>query len=188
MLDSKKGFTLIEVLIVTSLIVVVSLAISAAFLQGNRIFEKLREVQVKEDVSFFVEIITRDLRNSVEYASDPGTYTERKLTFYTLDENHRKSLGPLGAALIQVTYSYDLNKKEVLREEKLPFERKQSNQNIQSVVLSGIDRIKFSASYDEKDTAKIFPQKVSFEIYYGQNNHPKKIAKDILLPVSYETI
>ncbi len=186
MLADKKGLTLIEMLIVTSLIAIVAIAVSSAFLQGNRIFENLREVKTREDIAFFIEKVTRDLRSSINYTASDGTFTERKLSFSAVNERHSKSVGPLGAALVEVTYRYDMNKNAVFREEREYYSHKSAKNNTEELVLDGIDRVKFTASYDPTKMDKLFPRKINLEITCADDNDNKVITKDILLPGAYD--
>ncbi len=63
-----RGFTLIEVLLVSSLISMIGLALFQALANGIDIWKRADRFATEEDVAIFLEKLTRDLRNGFNYA------------------------------------------------------------------------------------------------------------------------
>ena len=61
---SKRGFTLIELVLVTAILAVIGMAVYGTFSNGLNIWEKVTEDSVEEDIYLFFEKISVDLRNS----------------------------------------------------------------------------------------------------------------------------
>ena len=67
-LTSKKAMTLIEILIVTSLIAIISVAIYGCLSSGIRVWNEANRLVVEEDIAIFFDKISKDLRNVYSYS------------------------------------------------------------------------------------------------------------------------
>ncbi|MCB9772306.1 MAG: prepilin-type N-terminal cleavage/methylation domain-containing protein [Candidatus Omnitrophica bacterium] len=65
---SSRAFTLIEMLLVASLLSVTGLAVYHTIASGMRVWEYSRRYSAEEDVEIFFEKITADLQNSYSYS------------------------------------------------------------------------------------------------------------------------
>ncbi len=63
-----RGFTLIEVLMVSSMISMIGLALFQALSNGIDIWKRADRFATEEDVAIFLEKLTRDLRNGFNYS------------------------------------------------------------------------------------------------------------------------
>lgn len=80
--DRTKGFTLIELMIVSALIGIVGLTIAATFAGGMRIFNRMEgHSSVRADVFLALETMERDLRNTFEEKGIDFSGTSHKMTF-----------------------------------------------------------------------------------------------------------
>lgn len=64
----RRAFTLIEMLIVASLLSVTGLAVYHAIANGVRVWEYSRRYSSQEDAVIFFEKITADLQNAYQYS------------------------------------------------------------------------------------------------------------------------
>jgi prepilin-type N-terminal cleavage/methylation domain-containing protein len=115
MVSSKKGFTLIELVLVMVILGIVGLAIYGTFANGLNIWKRITQQTQTEDINLFFEKITFDLRNSFKLAGVKfrGGRTEIRFphrTKYVDDEKIKDSIG-------QVTYSFNSRKKTIDKSE-----------------------------------------------------------------------
>lgn len=81
---TKKGLTLVEVLLTVSLVAVVSLAIFHALANGLKLWQRSNAFALEEDVAIFFAKLESDLKNSFVYFPWPFEGKETRLTFPTL--------------------------------------------------------------------------------------------------------
>ncbi len=67
-LANKISFTLIELLLVASLLSLVSVSLYQALSNGLRVWQHTRRFSVEEDVMIFFDKLSEDLRNSFDYS------------------------------------------------------------------------------------------------------------------------
>jgi Tfp pilus assembly protein PilE len=101
--NSKKSFTLIELLLVSVLLSVVSLAMYAVFNNGIKIWQRINKRLPQEDVSIFFDKFSRDLKNSIKFSSIKFSGRETTLEFAALINSPRLQKTTVG----RVAYSYD---------------------------------------------------------------------------------
>ena len=65
---SRTGFTLVELVLVTAMLSVVGLAAYSAFSNGIRLWKRVNEEVIQEDINMFFVKISRDLRNLSRYS------------------------------------------------------------------------------------------------------------------------
>lgn len=80
----KKGFTLVEMVLVTSLIAVISLALFHSLVNGLKVWEISMVYNGEEDASIFFDKISQDLRNATDYSLIKFDGSEDKLSFATI--------------------------------------------------------------------------------------------------------
>ena len=59
-----EGLTLIEILLVLSLVSIISIALYKALRNGLQVWERSRYLVVEEDIAIFFDKITQDIKNS----------------------------------------------------------------------------------------------------------------------------
>lgn len=100
---SLTGFTLIEMLVVSSMIVVISLAIYSSFSNGLKIWERANKTIPEEDLNILFDRFTADVRNSFNFEGIEFVGEDDRLEFITLVESKRLGFKSVG----QVRYYYD---------------------------------------------------------------------------------
>lgn len=102
----KKALTLIEMLLVVSMLSIVMLAIYSTFNSGLRIWERLIQRKPVESLSIFFEKISGDLRNGFSFEEIPFSGLSREVNFASL------VLSPVGDreedyAIGRITYFFN---------------------------------------------------------------------------------
>ena len=151
---SAKGFTLVELLIITSILAIIALAIASTFAGGLNVYERVQRYGgVQADVLLFLEKIERDLRNTIESSEIDFIGDKETISFAgiidTIDRrgNHKTSLG-------RIVY-YASGRKNILVREEQDYPQavlKLSKGKGQSQDLVSIDKIRFSYYYFNPET------------------------------------
>ncbi|UCC94428.1 MAG: prepilin-type N-terminal cleavage/methylation domain-containing protein [Candidatus Omnitrophota bacterium] len=113
----KRGFTLIEILISTSLLVIVGLAIYSTFNSGIKIWQKVRKSYEGEDVNILFEKFTTDLKNSFHYKGVKFIGSKHNVIFPTLVTAPSAASG-LRKGVGQVSYRFDEDGGSIIQEKR----------------------------------------------------------------------
>ena len=111
---AKKGFSLIELIIVTALIAVVSLTIYSALNNGIRLWQRINNQAPEEDLNIFFDKFSLDLRNALKFDNIAFLGQTNRLEFATLVNSPRLNKRTVG----KVVYSYNFQKKALEREQR----------------------------------------------------------------------
>ena len=80
----RDAFTLMEMLLVVSLLSVIGLGIFQAVNSGVKIWDRNRQSIIDEDVAIFLDRFSRDLRNALPYSQLTFTGRPERIGFPTL--------------------------------------------------------------------------------------------------------
>lgn len=108
---TREGFTLVELLIVSVMLAVVSLAIYASFNSGIKIWQKAKAQAFNEDLNIFFDKFSSDLRNTFRFTKINFRGDESQVEFATLVKSARLQETAPGKAI----YIYDRQRKELAR-------------------------------------------------------------------------
>jgi prepilin-type N-terminal cleavage/methylation domain-containing protein len=111
----KRGFTLIEILVSTSIISFLGVVIYATFYQGLNIWSRALNQDPVIDVDIFLDRLGGELSHAFQYTSPALVGQKDSVTFYSLaravdGEGHRLP--------VKVTYEFQPEESQVLRQEK----------------------------------------------------------------------
>jgi len=106
------GLTLVEMLIVSIVLGVISLAINSALNSGMRVWRKINQELPQEAINIFFDKFTTDLHNVYEYTNIKFTGEDEQLELPTLVTSGRFS----GRLPGKVIYVYDRGKGELFRQ------------------------------------------------------------------------
>jgi prepilin-type N-terminal cleavage/methylation domain-containing protein len=98
-----RGFSLIEVLIVTMILSIISLAIFSTFSNGLKIYNLINSQATSEDLIIFCDRFGQDLRNSFNFTSINFTGKAEELEFASLLNSPRMQKRTVG----RLKYAYD---------------------------------------------------------------------------------
>jgi prepilin-type N-terminal cleavage/methylation domain-containing protein len=171
MYRNKKGFTLIEMLLTTAVLLALAGTVATAFFQGQKFFRHLNESRTYKDLAIFLEKITRDLKNSTPNASIPFVRSRQQISFPTLlTQDGTAEIGDEGIPATAVYY-YDANSKRVIREVR---KRAAPDKPERQVVMNGVETLSFEVLPEE---ASKFPTRVKMRMRYGSDPSFYEITK-----------
>ncbi len=144
----RRAFTLVELLIVSSMIVVISLAIYSTFSNGIKIWQRTQENTKEEDLNIFLDRFTNDLRGSFKFSGLNFAGEEDRVEFATLVMSRRIQKKTVG----MVAYFYDGRSREIKKEERDFSHIHRGDKGIIKSALSGVRSFKlFYYFYDKKN-------------------------------------
>ena len=189
--NRRRGFTLIEMLIVTAIISVVALAIYATLNNGIKIWQKVNRQLPEEDLNIFFDKFSLDLRNSFKFNGINFSGTIDKLEFPTLVESRRLQKRTVG----KLIYAYE-PQNQILNRYQLDFAGIYSGESNVSPQqsLRNIRALKFQYYlYDEQNKVYLWqdewskeglPLAVKVELEFDDGKEIKKFTRTISIPTS----
>ncbi|MFH0918328.1 MAG: type II secretion system protein GspJ, partial [Candidatus Omnitrophota bacterium] len=143
MRKNKLGFSLVELLVVTSMLGVISLAIFSTFNNGFKVWQKINKPLAQEDLGIFLDKLSQDLNNCLKSSSLAFTGDQNNLGIPTLAFSPRLK----ASTLALVAYTYDQQTGSLSRQPK-DFSQLYSRQEEDPVILlKNIESFKFEYYY-----------------------------------------
>jgi len=185
----RRGFTLIEMLIVTVILSVISLAIYSSFASGMRIWKRLSAPSESEDQVVFFDRLGHDLRNAVKISGTALSGSEDQVEFLLLADS--KAMGIRTVSRAGYAYEADSGSiKRWLQDYSAMFTGLEPGKRI---VLSGVSQAKFSYYFfkqDEKSYAWIdrwsnvnLPLAVRVELEFDRSHGGGNVSRTFSIPV-----
>jgi prepilin-type N-terminal cleavage/methylation domain-containing protein len=106
-----QGFTLVEVLIVTLILSVISLAIFSTFSNGLKIYNRINSEFTFEDLVIFCDRFGQDLRNSLNYTGINFTGKDDEMEFAGILNSPRMQKRTVSG----IKYAFDPSKELITR-------------------------------------------------------------------------
>jgi len=135
----KKGFTLVETLVVATIFSFIGLAIATSFISGMKIWDRAQNTDfLKYNNLLTLEMITRELRQTIDYPLIGFEVKAGELSFPTL----------INDSVVKVTYAFDSEKKALLRKQldlKDIVSHKEQENTKEKIVANSLEE--FSLSY-----------------------------------------
>jgi len=117
-ISCRRGFTIIELLITASLIVLLSTAVFSVFVRGLDVWKRVKSIDRTEDeMRFSLEKFSRELRTLVNFKPIVFAGTKDRITFPTylrLRDGEGRSIDHLG----KVTYLYSPEERILFRRQE----------------------------------------------------------------------
>ena len=189
--NRKRGFTLIEMLIVTAILSVVALAIYATLNNGIKIWQKVNRQLTEEDLNIFFDKFTLDLRNTFKFTGINFSGTIDKLEFPTLVNSLRLQKRTVG----RLIYAYEPETR-ILNRDQADFAGVYSGEsNAIQQSLRNVRALKFQYYlYDEQEKEYLWqdeyghkeglPLAVRVELEFDDGAEIKKFTKTVGIPTS----
>jgi prepilin-type N-terminal cleavage/methylation domain-containing protein len=114
MWKKNNAFTLIEMLIVTALLCVISLGIYSTFNSGIKIWQRLNKEVPEQDLYIFFDKFASDIRNSLKFKGINFSGTENQFDFAAIVNSPRMGKRTVGS----ISYFYDPKTEAVYKEER----------------------------------------------------------------------
>ena len=112
---SSKGFTLIEMLLVTSLLAMTGLAVYHSLANGLKVWQAGNRYTQEQDIALFFEKIGQDLRNATDYSLIEFEGKENTLSFATIVRTPARDQAGYISQIGRVEYQFDSLKGMILR-------------------------------------------------------------------------
>lgn len=192
---SQKAFTLIEVLLVLSLLSVISVAVYRALANGLAIWEKRSQTDTQEDILIFFEKLTEDLQKAVPFSRIPFDGQKSSVSFAALiktpadraingrNDEYVEQIG-------QVEYYFDSMKKSLVREQKNYSQAVNKKSGSERVLVQGLLSVKFDYFYKENDayTAvseihEAVPAVIMVTLKFLEEEKEKTVSRTVIIPV-----
>ena len=177
----NRGHTLMELLIVSAIIALVSLAIYSCFNNGLRLWQRLKQPMVEEDTALFFEKLWLDLENILPCSEISFEGKEQSMSFP----------GTVG----RISYYWDKEKQGLNRREQnysqlfqgeLGLAKKLAN-NITDFCISYLFHNTEKEEWLWKNSwteAENLPLAVRVEVGLKDGSLPYKLSKTISIPIS----
>lgn len=101
----KKGFTLIEISVVACIFSIVATAIGMSFISGMKLWGRFNSAGSNMDVLITLEMMAKDLRQSLDMPSVGFQGSSSEVSFPALD----------GTSILKVTYKFDSKENALLK-------------------------------------------------------------------------
>ena len=188
--QTKIGITLIELLIVTALLSVVSLAMYAVFSNGMKIWQRVNQELPEENLDIFFDKFALDLRNSLKFSGLGFSGEEDRLEFATLVNSWKLKNRTVG----KVIYSYDPQKEIINREQRDFSEVYNAEESTPQQLLKNVKSLKFKYYLYDGQKKEYFwedrwlkegmPLAVRIELELNNGTKPHKFTKTVNIPQS----
>jgi len=187
---SSFGFTFIELILVTAILAVVSLAIYTTFNNGIKIWQRINKQLPEEDVDIFFDKFARDLRNTSKFRGINFIGKEDRIEFASLINSRQLKKRTIG----QVIYFYDTSV-EILKREQRDFSQVFTGQeglvtwaliNFKSLKLQYYvyDREKKEYLWQEECLTGTMPLAVRIDLELKDGTQIHKFTKTVSIPIS----
>lgn len=186
----NKGFTLIEMLIVMTMLSVISLAIYATFNNGMRIWQKVNQPLAEEDLDIFLDKFAADLRNAFKFTGIKFLGAKDRLEFSTLVNSPGLQKRTVG----EVIYFYNAQTAILSREQKDFAQLFAEEEGTINQALRNLRGLKFQYYIYDKDKKEYLwleewlkedlPLAVRIELEFNDGAQTSKFTKTVSIPVS----
>ncbi|MDD5466093.1 MAG: prepilin-type N-terminal cleavage/methylation domain-containing protein [Candidatus Omnitrophica bacterium] len=187
---NKEAFTLVELLIVTALLAVVSLAIYATFNNGIKIWQKINEQAVEEDLDIFFEKFVLDLRNAFKFSGYNFSGKEKQVEFITLVDSQRMQKNTVG----KVIYLYDPESRIISRSSLDYSQIYEGSAGLTQQLVRNVESLRFQYYFYDQGIKEYLwldewskdglPLAVRVELSLGQGRQSSEFVKTVSIPVS----
>jgi len=186
---NNRGLTLIELILVTAILSVVSLAIYSTFNNGLRIWQRINKQLPEEDLNIFFDRFGYDLRNLLQFNGISFSGTEYRLAFATIVNSSRLQKRTVG----EIIYFYD-SQAEILKREERDFPQVFSgDEGPIAQSLTGVQSLRFQYYiYDTNKKEYLWqdqgpeegiPLAVRMELEFKDGTQTHKFTKTVNIPV-----
>lgn len=185
-----------EILLVCSLISLVNLALYNSFANGLKVWKKIHQLVIEEDILIFLDKLTADLRNAYYFSQLTAQGTEHRFTFPTIvhvSADPRSGLpeGTYVHQMGQVEYYFDGIGKKLYRRQANYGQALQGRPSDPIILIKAIEDIKFRYFYLTDQGEKMadhvletLPSRVEVEMTFTSHEGKRVFSKSIDLPIN----
>lgn len=186
----NRSFTLIELIIVTAMLSIISLALYSTFSNGIKIWQKINQDIPAEDVNIFFEKFTSDLRNSLKIAGISFVGGEDEIEFATLVNSKKLQKTTIG----EIKYKFNSGEGEIIRQKMDYSDVYNGEDGMREALLQKVKSMKFQYyCYDTEKQRYLWqgewvkqglPLAVRVEVELKNDGQASKFTKTVNIPVS----
>lgn len=187
--------TFVEILIVSALFAVISLALYNVFSNGIRIWQRAQNVVREEEIVIFFEKITKDLNNAYNYAGIPFEGTRNKFSFPSIlpvqvPNIHDSENPQIQEQMGRVFYGYDYNKKSIYRRNANYSQALKDQYSQARTLVSDVDGVRFRYYYKteheeiySEQILETLPNRVEIEVQFTDAGYQRAMRKILSIPI-----
>lgn len=191
----RRAFTFIEILIVTSLIAILSLAIFTCFSNGLKLWDRSRQAILTEDISIFFDRLSSDLRNTFLFSTLPIDGEEHSFAFPTVvlvpaDQRSTRAGEELVDQIGRVRYAFDFERGAVIRQQANYSQGTRNDWGDSRSLVTGIQELKFKYYYAKSkeyqlhaDNQTALPSGIEVDVRFKEGGEEKVISRFITVPL-----
>jgi prepilin-type N-terminal cleavage/methylation domain-containing protein len=191
---SHKGFTLIEILLVSALFSMCAIAIFRTFVSGVKLWEHAQRFSVQEDVSIFFDKLSEDLRNSFYYSKIKFNGMETQVSFPAFvltpaDVNSSRKQEGVVDQIGAVKYYIDYEEHKLYRSQANYGQALQGKFQESRAIINAIDGIRFRYYYPDKKGLQAYakaqdaiPSGVLVEVKFHDETSERTMSRFIGIP------
>ncbi len=189
---SSKGMTLIEIMIVISIMSMLSLAIYNSLSVGIRVWKKSQEVHVEGDIAIFLDKLTDDLHNAYLYSRIPFEGSSNHFAFPAVVSTapEKEDEADYSDEMGKVEYTYDVPRHAIVKREANYGQALKGLYGQPRILVTGVDRLSFQYLYRTDDGEKWSDQildgvisGIDVEVVFTDSMGERKIKKSIDMPL-----
>ena len=187
--SQQNSYTLIEMLLVVSILSMMGLALFHTLSSGLNIWERSRKFVVEEDIAIFFDKIGQDLRNSFYYSKMPFVGKGTLIRFPTRIKILRAQGEEILEGMGEVEYYFDLNKKSLYRRQLSYGQALRGDSGKERLLLSSVEAVHFGYYFLEgeesvfkKEIDTRIPRGVAIEVQFLDGREKRSLRKLINLP------
>ena len=192
---SRRGFTFIEILLVTSLIAILSLSIFTCFSNGLKLWDRSRREILTEDISIFFDHFSSDLHNTFIFSTIPLEGGENSFIFPTVvltkaDEYGSRKDEEFIDQLGRVRYAFDFEKNAIVRQQANYSQGTRNDWGDVKIMAAGIKELKFKYYYSgskeyqlHADNSAVLPAGVEVDVRFMEGGEEKTLSRFISIPL-----
>lgn len=188
------AFTLVEILLVTSLVAGLSLAIFSCLSNGLRLWDRSRVLLLEEDAAFFFDRFSSDVRNAFLFSTLPIDGMETRLVLPTIvtgmpDKAGSRSAEGLSDGLGRVQYVFDISSGALVRRQANYSQALRDAWGAPRTLVRGLKRVRFKyypAGTNESklsiDISEPFPAGIEAELTFYSGTEEKTLKRFVPIP------
>jgi prepilin-type N-terminal cleavage/methylation domain-containing protein len=189
-MNQKYGMTLIEVLIVVSILTMLGVVLYNSLSLGLKVWKKTQQVNTVEDLTIFFDKFTQDIHNILSHEKLILDGAEGRFIFPTIV---RVSMGNDEEDIVdqigQVEYSFDLLRHAIIRKQASYGQAQRHEFSSDRVLVSGVSQFHLKYIYITDKGERItdvpidgIPSFIEVEVVFSDALGKRSINKTVTVP------
>jgi prepilin-type N-terminal cleavage/methylation domain-containing protein len=187
--NNRRAFTMIELMVVTVILAVISFAIYSLLSNGLKIWKRVNQPIFEEDIDIFLEKYTHDLRNCAKFSGIKFIGAPDRLEFATIVKSTTLQLNTIG----QILYVYNQQEQQLDRIQRDYSQIYSNEQGLSQSILGHLKSLKFYYYIQEKNSKErvwvqespvdSIPLAVRMELQLTHGTETSEFTRTVSIPV-----